>query len=115
MWAPRHNRSGLYLRRCPVPHRGSLYWWFASVFLLLPALDAWQGVLIQQGYNPFVAKPVWLCGLMSGEENVFPRQYIGKPLCLVHTSWFTSLSSCRGQKRGIAVLSWGCSGKQPGQ
>ena len=79
------------------------------------SLDAWQGVLIQQGYNPFVAKPVWLCGLMSGEENVFPRQYIGKPLCLVHTSWFTSLSSCRGQKRGIAFLSWGCSGKQPGQ
>jgi len=33
--------------------------------------------------------PVWLCVLMSGEENLFPRQYIGKPLWLHHMAWFT--------------------------
>lgn len=34
----------------------------------------------------FVVKPVWLCVLMFGEKNVFPRQDIGKPLWLSHTA-----------------------------
>jgi hypothetical protein len=86
-----------------------------SAASLVLALDGVLFALIQRGYTPFVVKTVWLGVLMSGAENVFPRQYIGKPFCLVHSAWFTWLSSCRGQKSGIAFISWGCSGRQPGQ
>src|SRR5258707_4980132 len=52
-----HHRSRLYLPRCPPPRQESLCWWFCSVVLLLPALDAWLVALIRRCHNSFAAIP----------------------------------------------------------
>src|SRR5258707_2175731 len=83
---------------------------------LLPALGGGLALLFQRGYNPFAAVLDWLLVLMSGEENLFPRQCTCKLPRSAHTAFFTSLScSWREQSTEIALASAGWFGVHVGQ